>query len=249
MKSRKIILILASMLILLASACGTSTPTSQPFSVADAASTLVASTFQAATRSAALNTPTLFPSPAATPTFTKPLLYINDNANCRSGTSPNFRVIATLTAGTTVELVGRDTPQSAWLVKAPNSTDVCWVMAQDGSPTGDFQSLPEVTPQPSTESAPLPINKGSIIPNFICSYPPGGSGESVTTTLSWFAPKDANGYRIFRGDTQIADLPVGTTTYQDTTTIVPAGSVTYGISVYNDVGESAQTKVTITCPR
>lgn len=246
MKSRTAILTLASALIWLASACGKTTPTPKPLTVSDAASTLVASTFQAATRIASSHTPTPFPSPAATPTVAKPLLYLNNNANCRTGTSPNFKIIATLTAGTTVELIGRDTPQSAWLVKAPNGTDVCWILAQDGSPTGDIQILPEVTPQPSTQSAPIQLNKGSIIANFTCSYP-GGTGESVTTTLSWFAPKDANGYHVFRGDTQIADLPAGTTTYQDTAIIVPAGNVTYGISVYNDVGESAQTKITIAC--
>ncbi len=246
MRSCKITLILAGALTLLASACVTSAPTPQPFTVADAASTLVASTFQAATRSAALHTPTPFPSPAATATGAKPLLYLNDNANCRTGTNPNFKLVAALIAGTTVELVARDTPQSAWLVRVPNSTDVCWVLAQDGSPTGDFQNLPEVTPQSSTQNPPLPLNKGSIIANFACSYP-GGSGESVTTTLSWYAPTDANGYHIFRGDTQIADLPASTITYKDTAIIVPAGSVTYGISVYNDVGESAQTKITIHC--
>ncbi len=248
MNSRKAFLTLAGALALFASACGAAAPTPESLTVAEAASTLVASTFQAATWAATLHTPTPLPSPAATPTFSKPLLYINDNANCRSGTSPNFKIIATLTAGTTLELIGRDTPQSAWLVKAPNGVDACWVMAQDGSPAGDFQSLPEVTPQPSNESAPIPINKGSIIANFTCSYP-GISGESVTTTLSWFAPKDANGYHVFRGDTQIADLPAGTTTYQDTAIIVPAGSVTYGLSVYNDVGESAQTKITVTCSK
>ncbi len=246
MNSRKAFLTLAGALVLLASACGTAPPTPQPLTVAEAASTLVASTFQAATQAASHHTPT--PLPSATPTFAKPFLYINGNVNCRTGTSPNFRIVATLTAGTTVELIGRDTPQSAWLVKAPNGTDVCWVMAQDGSPTGDFQSLPEVTPQPSTQSPPLPVAKGTINYPFLCSYTASGS-ESVTTNLSWYATKDANGYRVFRNDTQIADLPAGTTAYQDTAIIVPGGSVTYGISVYNDVGESAQTKITVTCSR
>jgi hypothetical protein len=245
-QSRLAILIGASFLSLLASACATITPTTKSLTVSDAASTLVALTFQAATQSASLITPTAFPS--ATPTFAKPLLYINDNAQCRTGTSPNSKAITTLTAGVTVELIGKNTAQSAWLIQAPNGIEPCWVLTGDGSPSGDYESLLEVTPQPSTQSAPVPLNKGGIIANFLCSYP-ASVGESVTTKLSWLAPKDANGYRIFRGDTQIADLPASTTTYQDTAIIVPAGSVTYGISVYNDAGESAQTKVTVVCSK
>jgi len=247
MKSRNLILILASALTLFVSACGTAAQTPEALTVNEAASTLVALTDRAATQSANLRTPT--PSlPASTPTFAQPLLYINDDTRCRTGTSSNFKAVAVLSRGITVKLIGKDTSQSAWLIQAPNSADECWVIAGDGSPSGDYESLPEVTPPPSTQSAPVPLNKSDIIANFSCSYP-GSSGESVTTNLSWLAPKDANGYRIFRGDTQIADLPADTITYQDTAIIVPAGSVTYGISVYNDVGESTQTKITIVCSK
>jgi hypothetical protein len=248
MKSRSAILILASVLTLFASACGAIAKTPEPLTVNEAASTLVALTDQAETQSASLNTPTTFRRPLATQTFAKPLLYINDNTQCRTGTSSNFKSVAALSMGITVKLIGKDTSQSAWLIQAPNSTDTCWVLAGDGSPSGDYESLPEVTPQPSTQIAPVPLNKGDITINFSCSYP-GSSGESVTTSLSWFAPKDANGYRVFRGNTQIADLPAGITAYQDTAIIVPAGSVTYGISVYNDVGESAQTNIAIVCSK
>ncbi|HUI90151.1 MAG TPA: hypothetical protein VLX61_15640 [Anaerolineales bacterium] len=244
MKLHNIILVPASTLFLFCAACGTATRTPEPLTVGEAVSTLIALTDEAATHSAGLKAP-----PTSTPTFATPLLYINDDTQCRTGTSPNFQSVAALSRGTTVELVGKDTLQSAWLIKAPTSADVCWVLAGDGSPSGDYESLPEVTPQPSAQNAPPPpLDKGSIIANFACSYP-GSSGESITTILSWFAPKYVNGYRIFRGDTQIADLPASTTTYQDTTVIVPAGSVTYGISVYNDVGESSQTKITVVCSR
>ncbi len=247
MKSHNLILILASAPILFCSACGTTAQTPEPLTVNEAASTLVALTDQAATQSAHLKAPTISP-PTSTPTFAKPFLYINDNTQCRTGTSANFKAVAPLSRGVTVELIGKDTLQSAWLIQAPNNVGTCWVLAGDGSPSGDYESLPEVTPQPSTQSAPVPLNKGDIIINFSCSYP-GSSGESVTTSLSWFAPKDANGYRVFRGNTQIADLPAGTTTYQDTAIIVPAGSVSYGISVYNDAGESAETNITIVCSK
>ena len=151
-------MILASVLTLFASACGATAKTPEPLTVNEAASTLVALTDQAATQSASLNTPTTFPRPLATPTFAKPLLYINDNTQCRTGTSSNFKSVAALSMGVTVKLIGKDTSQSAWLIQAPNSADICWVLAGDGSPSGDYESLPEVTPQPSTQNSPSLLN-------------------------------------------------------------------------------------------
>jgi hypothetical protein len=243
MNLRTAILILASALILLASACGTTAPTPEPVNVNDAASTLVAATFQAATRAASLHTPTPFPSPAATPTIAKPLLYINNNANCRTGTSPNFKVVAALSAGTTVELIGRDTPQSAWLIKIPNSTDSCWVMAQDASPSGGYQSLPEVTPQPSTQKPP---NAPAIVGwPWICSYS-NGVIYKFTVNLSWIdVTHTANGFRIYRADAQIADLPASTTSFTDTADVVIGTQLTYGVEAYNDGGASPRAKQTI----
>jgi hypothetical protein len=241
MNSRKALLTLAGALTLLASACGTASPTPEPLTVAEAASTLVASTFQAATRSAALNTPT--PLPSATPTFAKPLLYIGHDASCRTGTTPNFKIVATLTAGTTVEMIGKDTPQSAWLVRAPGSANTCWVQALDGSPSGDFETLPEVTPQPSTQK--LPGAPAIVGWPWICSYS-NGVIYKFTINLSWIDPShDANGFRVYRSNTQVADLPAGTTTFTDTTDVVLGSQLTYSVEAYNDAGVSPRAKTTI----
>ncbi|HEX2698122.1 MAG TPA: hypothetical protein VHM28_10470, partial [Anaerolineales bacterium] len=117
MNTRGMILILVGTLIV--SACGTEVKTPEPLTVENAASTLVALTFEAATQAASLSTP--IPSPLPSPTA-PPLLYFNGNAKCRTGPGVNFRVIGTFTLGATVELLGRDTAASAWLVKIPNST-------------------------------------------------------------------------------------------------------------------------------
>jgi len=242
MKSHTAILILASALILLTSACGTTAKTHEPLTVNEAASTLVALTDQAATRSASLNTPTPL-SITGTPTFVKPLLYINDNAQCRTGTSPNFKVAATLSTGITVELIGKDTAQSAWLVKVPNSADTCWVLAGDGSPSGNYESLPEVTPQPSTQKPPaIP---GPISYPFFCTYS-NGVIYKATVDISWIDPAhDANGFRVYRQGALIADLPAATTTVTDKTDVVIGTDLTYSIEAYNDAGLSPRRTITI----
>ena len=240
---KRVILILAGALMMFASACGTTATTPEPLTVSEAASTLVALTDKAATRSVSLHTPTTFPSIIATPTFAKPLLYINDNARCRTGTSPNFKVVATLSTGMTVELIGKDTPQSAWLVKVPNSVDTCWVLAGEGSPSGAYESLPEITPQPSTQK--LPGAPAIVGWPWFCTYV-SGVMYKATVNLSWIDPAhDANGFRVYRQDTLIADLPAATTTLIDTNNVVIGTDLTYSIEAYNDAGSSPRRTMTI----
>jgi hypothetical protein len=242
MKLHDFMMMFAGVLILFCSACGTAGETPKPLTVNEAASTLVALTNQAATKSAHLRTPIPSP-PASTPTLSKPLLYINADTQCRTGTGTNYQPVAALSRGITVELVGKDTQQSAWLIKPPNATGTCWVIAGDGSPSGDYESLPEVTPQPSTQKPP-----GA--PAFIgwpwyCTYS-NGVLYKATVNLSWIDPAhDANGFRVYRKGTQIADVPATTMSITDTVTVVIGTDLTYSIAAYNDAGMSPQRTMTI----
>jgi len=242
MKLRDVILMPVGVVMLLCSACGTAPDTPRPLTVDQAASTLVVLTLQAVTQSARLHAPTAVPS-IPTPTFSKPLLYINVDTQCRTGASTNFQPVTALSRGTTVEMVGKDSAQSAWLVRVPNGTGTCWVMPGDGSPSGDYVSLPEVTPQPSTQKPPA-------TPSFIgwpwfCTYS-NGVLYKATVNLSWIDPAhDANGFRIYRKGTQIADVPANKTSIVDTFTVVIGTDLSYGIAAYNDVGISPQRTMTI----
>ncbi|HET6845758.1 MAG TPA: hypothetical protein VFH29_02930, partial [Anaerolineales bacterium] len=148
-----------ALLALSLSACSAGPQTPPPLDVDAAAATLVAMTFEAATRSAALQPPTLTPAPTATQS--PPKLYIKNEVQCRSGIGPNFRVLVVLPAGTMVDMVGKYSAQAAWLVQVPGSPAACWVLAQDSSPSGSFESLPETAPQPGSgqpPSAPTNLN-------------------------------------------------------------------------------------------
>lgn len=216
------------------------TPSSDPLS---AASTIVAMTLQAQglPTSQGLVADTPFASPVvATPT-TKPTLVINkNNSKCRSGPSPDFKVIASYNSGTKVDLVAKDTADSYWLVKDPSSADICWVQAQDATPGGSFDNLPEVTPQVSTNKAPA--RPGSIIYTFSCD------NTSVTTKLSWADnANNENGYHVYRLGSQIADLPPNSNSYTDTVNYTLGTQMTYAVEAYNDAGVSQQRSISFTC--
>ncbi len=198
-------------------------------------------TFEAATHAAKMQPPTLTPAP--TPTFAPPRLYIKTEVKCRSGIGSNFKVLVTLPAGTMVDMAGKYTSQGAWLVQVPASPSTCWVMAQDSSPSGSFENLPEVTPQPGS-GAP-PSAPSSLNWPFYCSYVDGVLYE-IKTDLSWAnTAADANGFRVYRQDALVADLPASVTTFSDTGRVELGTELTYSVEAYNDAGVSPRLSHTI----
>ena len=216
-------------------------PLAQPTSGASAneqAATLVAATLQAAaTATAPAITPFASPVlPDVTPT-TKPTLLINAaNTSCNSGPSADFNVIATFAAGTSVDLIGKDTPDSYWIVVDPSSHNLCWVQAQDATASGSYQALPQVTPPAASQKAKVPAKPGILYYSFGCL----GSGQ-IKVDLKW-ADNASNetGYYVYRNGTQIAALPANATSYSDTTTVASGTVFTYQVAAYNDAGTSPQ---------
>ncbi len=240
------LLVLLLLLLSLAACNLPAVQVNQGPSAADQAATIVASTLtaQAAAASPTGAATTPFASPvvsAATPTG-KPTLFINtNNASCRSGPGADFKVIATFAAGTSVDMIGKDTADSFWIVKDPTSLDLCWVQVQDATPGGNFESLPEMTP--AAVSQGVPARPGSISYNFFCD------NSSLTVTLSWTdAATNENGYRVFRKGSQVADLPANSTTYNEKIGYTIGTPENYGIVAYNDAGVSdARSTPTFSC--
>ncbi len=108
MRQRRVGLLAAVLLILAALACNFPVPaTPNPL---EAAATIVALTLQAQGLPTSAGGPaaTATPSPSATPA--PPILYIREEARCRSGPGPNFKVVATFAPGLALEMVGQDIP-------------------------------------------------------------------------------------------------------------------------------------------
>ncbi len=236
--SHAITILLACFLLFGCGPAGSATPASP--SVQQLASTIAAATVNAAaagTATAAV-APTL---PPVTPT-TQPTLFINAaTSSCRSGPSPDFQVIATYTAGTTVPLVGKDGADSYWIVQDPASHSQCWISVQDGTPGGSFDTLPEMTPRSVSGAVPGKPAKGAW--NFACD------NTTLTTILDWRPTTGTvNGYRIFRQGNQIADVPSTQTNYTDKIPFTYGSSMQYSVSAYNEAGMSPQLNWNFHCP-
>ena len=172
----------------------------------------------------------------------KPTLYINNNnSKCRGGPSQDDKVIALLTKATTVDLIAQDTADGYWLIKYPPTGDICWVQAQDATPSGSFAGLPEVTPQ-ATVNVSVPNRPGSFNASATCD------SSSVTTTLTWTdTSNNESGFHVYRLGNLIADLPANSTTYIDIANVSPGTQLTFSVEAYNDSGASPQRTITSTC--
>lgn len=231
-----------AILQLLTACNSSSTPATQALSVDDQAATIVAMTFQAATQSAVNNPPT--PLPLATATFDQPRLYIRANSSCRTGIGSNFKVVANFPTDTTVEMLGKDSAQGAWLIQMPDGAGSCWVLAQDSSPTGSFENLPEITPQPVAGQPPSAPS--TLRWPYSCTYE-HDVVDKLAIALSWTnTAQDANGFRVYRNETLVADVPANVNTYSDETDVTTGSSITYSVEAYNDAGVSPRLAQTIT---
>jgi hypothetical protein len=211
-----------------------------------AASTIVAMTLKA---QGPLPSPVTNATPFASPVVatanvtatTKPTLTINNNTSCRGGPSQDDKVIASLAKGITVDMIAKDTADGYWLVKDPTSADICWVEAKDATPGGSFDSLPEVTPQPTANTS-VPNRPGSLFFNYSCDT------TSTTTTLTWSDNADnETGYHVYRLGNLVADLPPNSTSYTDIANVPPGTQLTYSVEAYNASGASPQRAATFTC--
>lgn len=213
-----------------------------PFiSPAGPATTVVGSGTPGITPSAS---PSVSPTVTRTPSGDKPTLSITGNSNCRTGPGASFKNVTGFTPGAELEIVGRYTPTNFWLVKIPGSTETCWVWGEFATAKGNIESVPETTPVVPTALALPPTQPGALFYSYECT------NYSISVTLTWSdKANNEKGYRIYRGDSQVADLPAGSSSYDDTVSLAPPQSLQYSVVAYNDNGESSPSRVSFTaCP-
>ena len=168
------------------------------------------------------------------------LLSLEDAVNCRSGPGTNYKIISVL-ENISVPIVGKDPGGGYWVVDPPDSDENCWVRSDFGTVNGGTADVPAITPVPGTASD-VPARPSNFFYNYFCS------GGDITTTLSWGdAADNENGYRIYRYDQLVVDLPANSTQYQDAISVAAGTPLQYSVVAYNDAGESPPRTANFTC--
>ena len=182
------------------------------------------------------------PEVTITPTYSVPMLTVQQSTNCRTGPGEDYDVVFTYLTGKQLEIVGRYDPGNFWLVKSNESpTGTCWLWGQYVEVMGSFWTVASVTPPATATSAP-PRGPGIVKWEFFCS-----SG-TLTFNVTWADnAKDETGYRVFRNGEQAAELPADSTNYTDTFAVSGDQSLEYYIQVYSPVGTANSSVMRMKC--
>ena len=230
----------------------------QPTAVGDQTASVTAATLQEPTHSGSevpptatfSLTPNVTTSPTdsttatITPTYSVPMLTVQESTNCRTGPGEDYEVVLTYLAGKELEIVGRYDPGNFWLVKSSESPGgTCWLWGEYVEVTGSYWVVSSVTP-PATATNPPPQAPAIERYEFFCSSVTG----KMEITIIWVdRANNETGYRIIRNGELAADLPADSTTYADSFELSAGQSASYRIEVFNASGSESSSTINVTC--
>ena len=100
-------------------------------------------------------TETPFPEPSATATVEVPEAEVVRETNCRVGPAGNYDLVATYQVGQKLEIAAKDLGGGYWFTRNPDKPEeLCYLLAQNITISGDTSALPKFTPRPSPTAAP-----------------------------------------------------------------------------------------------
>lgn len=250
MKINRIALTGLISLLLVLSACNFPGTSSEP-SLNDQAATIVAQTLDAEQTSTPSKTPqpansptlsiTRTPTPTITPTYSVPMLTVNEPTNCRTGPGQSYDILFTLLAGASVEIVGRYPTNNYWTVKVPGMDEPCWIWGEYSTASGSYWTVPSVTP-PATASASPPGAPSISNWEYTCGF------GNATVTLKWSdRAENESGYRIYRNDERVTDLPPNSNAYSEVIEVEGSETITYRIEAFNSTGASSSSTISFSC--
>ena len=219
------------------------------------AATLVALTLNAQSTATPINTntplptPTLAitrtPTPTITPTYSVPMLTVNEPTNCRSGPGQSYDIRFTFLAGASAEIVGNYPTNNYWTVKVPGMDEPCWVWGEYTTVSGSTWTVPTVNP-PATLTPSPPTAPSISNWDYVCGY--SASGPNVTVTLEWTDRADGeSGYRIYRNGKSVAELPPNSGSFTEVVDVVSGENLTYLIEVVSSAGVTRSSSISFSC--
>jgi hypothetical protein len=257
MKTHKFKIAGSVFLLLLLSACTFPGLSSEP-SLEDQAATFVAMTLNASAPAEPAETPqatlpansptqTAISGPAGTitPTYSVPMLEVEEPTNCRSGPGQNFEVITVFQSGANAEIVGRYQDNNWWLINNPFGSGTCWISGEFATVSGSESTVKVVTPPPPA-TADLPAPPSISNWEYFCSL--GSSGPNITFNLTWSdRAVDETGYRIYRNNELVTELPPNSGSFSEVVDIERNEKLTYRLEVFNSTGASSASPISFSC--
>lgn len=119
-------------------------------------------------------TPTHTSTSTITPTSEPASIVVNQDSACRIGPGLIYDIRTYLTEGALPILLGQDPANQWWFVEEPIHNTTCWVSDEVVSIQGDINSLPALTPEPTSTQAPAESQNEKGLKYFLISLNSGG---------------------------------------------------------------------------
>ncbi|MBL8049985.1 MAG: SH3 domain-containing protein [Anaerolineales bacterium] len=175
----------------------------------------------------------------ATPTYSQPLASFEDVTNCRTGPGVNYERVTQILPADSVEIIGFY-PPNYWIVSTDNGP--CWVSGEFVTPSGSIAAVPTVTAPPTPQgSAPDNVSLQSWFVS--CNY----VTNEANVTIAWSDKDDESGYRVFRNNQLIAELPENSREFKETISLLSGQSVGYYVVAFNAVGSTSSKSISMSC--
>lgn len=238
----KRIIIYILVVALLISACNM--PASTSAESAEAVQTSAAQTVEAAINNPApLASPTSANSGNIQATSTnssgEPSARFEDVTNCRTGPGVNYQRLTQIQPNEPVKIIGFY-PPNYWVVSTNAGT--CWVAGQFVTPAGNISAVPTVTAPPTPQGG-APQNVSIRNYNNSCDYVTNQSNIYI----EWADKDGETGYRVFRNNELVVELPADSGTFVESITLLSGQSVSYYITAFNAAGEASSTSIAMYC--
>ncbi|HZJ23380.1 MAG TPA: hypothetical protein VFD54_08725 [Anaerolineales bacterium] len=95
------------------------------------------------------------PEPSATANIEIPVAEVVRETNCRVGPAGNYDLVATYQVGQKLEIAAKDLGGGYWFTRNPDKPEeLCYLLAQNITISGDTSALLKFTPRPSPTAAP-----------------------------------------------------------------------------------------------
>ena len=149
------------------------------------------------------------------------------NAFCRKGPGTSYVQITFLLKGDSYDVIGRDSLNLWWLVKAPGEVS-CWVGDANVIRQGPVEQAGIV------QGHPLPATPAQFVNSYECNT----ALKTLGVSFNWASVDGATGYRIYRDGSPLVEVMATMTSYHDK---APLGEdLIYEMEAFNDYGSSAR---------
>ena len=169
----------------------------------------------------------------------QPAASFEDVTNCRTGPGVNYERVTQILPSDSVEIIGFY-PPNYWIVSTDDGP--CWVSGEFVTPSGNVAAVPTVT-APATPQGGSPENVSLQKWDVFCNY----VTNEANTSVRWADKDGETGYRVFRNNELVAELPADSIVFTETITLLAGQSVGYYVTAFNGAGETSSKSIALYC--